>query len=158
MPSRMQLDSPHRQTPELEEGEINEDVDMTSPSPVVSPAKAFAKDFTPMRGDSPVVISSDLSNLRISGSHGQPLFPSLTKGPKMSGSSDKYVSSPFGLDDGKKNYTWNSMAEMISAHVEELKKRPPLGTPKDKEDAKQSDQRGGESQQTSIDKGKGKAM
>ncbi|KAI2467782.1 hypothetical protein F4781DRAFT_400608 [Annulohypoxylon bovei var. microspora] len=134
----------------MEDRQSSEDVDMTSPSPMSPRSEVPEKDLRTSPDASSAVISSNLANLRISSSRG-PLFPTSTKSPTMADASDKNTSSPLepsgGQQDGKKAYRWNSMAEMIKAHIGELKARPPLGTPK--EDTKQSGKGDGGSQQTS---------
>ncbi|KAI1206223.1 uncharacterized protein F4807DRAFT_241610 [Annulohypoxylon truncatum] len=134
----------------------NKNVDMTSPSTATPPTDVSpsTKAVTTPRGGSAKDISSSPLNLRITSSQGRPLFPNLPKHPKMPDTEGKKTAGFVKPEDDKKDYKWNSMAEMISAHVEELKERPPLGTPK--EGTKQGDKVDGESQQTLQSKGKGK--
>lgn len=88
------------------------------------------------RAPAPAPTSRSIADLRITSSTRQPLF-SRTNGSESS-EPDYYRTSPQTTprkrkdksDNVKKGYTWNSMAEMIAAHVEELKKLPPRGTVK----------------------------
>ncbi|KAI0900719.1 hypothetical protein F4806DRAFT_166189 [Annulohypoxylon nitens] len=88
------------------------------------------------RAPAPVPTSHSIADLRITSSTRQPLF-SRANGSESS-EPDYYRTSPQTTprkrkdksDNVKKGYTWNSMAEMIAAHVEELKKLPPRGTVK----------------------------
>ncbi|KAI0882600.1 uncharacterized protein GGS22DRAFT_169827 [Annulohypoxylon maeteangense] len=156
MSTPMQLDLPLRQASKMTGNKrSNGDVGMTSTSTIAPSTEDFARDLITERDDSSMAISSDLKNLRISSSRERPLFPRYTKDLEMSSASNTHVSNPSDVGGSKRKYTWNSMAEMISAHVEELKERPPLGTPK--EDAKQIGKSGGGSQQISNSKGKEKA-
>ncbi|KAI0843546.1 hypothetical protein F5Y06DRAFT_6250 [Hypoxylon sp. FL0890] len=80
--------------------------------------------------------SSQPLTMRISGSQGRPLFPTsaIPVRPKASSEmADAARKNSFSLSEGedniqkKRSYKYDSMAQMIDSHVEELMKRPPLG-------------------------------
>ncbi|KAI1091478.1 hypothetical protein F5B19DRAFT_458514 [Rostrohypoxylon terebratum] len=78
----------------------------------------------------PVPTSHSIASLRITSFTGRPLFSRAED--RESPEPDYYGASPREPQSPRKRnnngYTWNSMAEMIAAHVEELKKRPLRGT------------------------------
>ncbi|OTA52508.1 hypothetical protein K449DRAFT_427170 [Hypoxylon sp. EC38] len=112
----------------------DEYVEMTSPLSS-SPTDEFSEDSKTSQNDSSGDISKPLT-MRISGSQGRSLFPTSTVSLRPKANSEmadatRKDSFSFSKDEGgiqkKRRYKYESMAQMIEWHVEELKKRPPLG-------------------------------
>ncbi|KAI0142287.1 hypothetical protein F4776DRAFT_500667 [Hypoxylon sp. NC0597] len=116
-----------------DDGGSDEDVEMTSPPS--SPADESSEDFKTSQNHSSGDFSKPLT-MRISGSQGRPLFPTSTISVRLKTGSemaDAARKDSFGFAEGEggiqnnRRYKYESMAQMIDCHVEELKKRPPLG-------------------------------
>ncbi|KAI1408128.1 hypothetical protein F5Y13DRAFT_113302 [Hypoxylon sp. FL1857] len=139
MSTRSELGTPSRRHWQFtEDGDSDEDVEMTSlPS---SPADDSSENSKTSQNYSSGGFSEPLT-MRISGSEGRPLFPTsmIPLRPKSTEMADtttlKDAFNSFSLSESeggiqkKRVYKYESMAQMIDLHVEELKKRQPLGGP-----------------------------
>ncbi|KAI2616354.1 hypothetical protein GGR54DRAFT_243682 [Hypoxylon sp. NC1633] len=104
-----------------------------------SPARDLSQGNKPPPSKPSELSSSSPLSIRITGSQGRPLFPTfdlpLRPAPnsESANAAQQDTPGPSSSDDSlkeKQTYQFNSMVEMIKAHVEELKKRPLRGAPK----------------------------
>ncbi|KAI1139969.1 hypothetical protein F5Y05DRAFT_380653 [Hypoxylon sp. FL0543] len=115
--------------------DMDSDQDFEMTSPLSSPADKSYEDSKASQYHPSGVLSKPLT-MRITGSQGQPLFPTSILPVRFKASSKMAVAArkdSFSVSEGddgiqkKRSYKYESMARMIDLHVEELKKRPPLG-------------------------------
>lgn len=111
---------------------LDEDVDMTSPPR--SPIKETPVNSKKFESSSPIFKKPNHLSMRPKDSLEQPVFPTA-QNSKTTPNEDHCDKYGFWRGDGitskKRYFKFRSMAAMIEAHVEELKKRPMRDDTKD---------------------------